>query len=126
MASDIFSKFADECRNNSELIHLYVSSIDGSQLYQLLIQCLHGSLVIFNKDPSIVDLLGKFRKCDEFANFHSLISQYIFISVFFLCSIQSGMGNIRANGILATIGCTQYPTPFDYGSVTEIERETAQ
>jgi len=57
LAADIFSKFPDECRNNSELIHLYVSNIDGSQLYQLLVQVLQGSLVIFDKDPSIVDLL---------------------------------------------------------------------
>lgn len=58
MAADVFSKFADECRNNSEIIHVYMSSIDSSQLYQLVVQCLHGALILFNKDQSIVDLLG--------------------------------------------------------------------
>ena len=58
MAADVFQKFADECRNNSELLHLLVSNVDGSQLYHLLVQCLHGALILFDKDSSIVDLLG--------------------------------------------------------------------
>jgi len=57
MAGDLFHKFSDECRNNSDLIHLYVSNIDADQLYYLLVQCLQTQLVIFSKDPSIVDLL---------------------------------------------------------------------
>lgn len=59
MAVDVFQKFPDESRNNSELLHLYVSNIDGSQLYQLVVQCLLGALVLFDKDPSIIELLGK-------------------------------------------------------------------
>lgn len=59
LAVDVFQKFPDESRNNSELIHLYVSHIDGTQLYQLLVQCLHGALVLFDKDPSVIELLGK-------------------------------------------------------------------
>nr|CAG4642335.1 EOG090X0205 [Evadne anonyx] len=57
LAADIFHKFADESRNNSQLIHLYVSSIDSLQLYQLMAQCSQGSLVLFEKNQSIVELL---------------------------------------------------------------------
>jgi len=57
LAADIFHKFADESRNNSQLIHLYVSSIDSSQLYQLIVQCSQGSLVLFEKNQSLVELL---------------------------------------------------------------------
>ena len=59
MAVDVFQKFPDESRNNSELLHLYVSNIDGTQLYQLVVQCLLGALVLFDKDPSVIELLGK-------------------------------------------------------------------
>lgn len=58
MAVDIFLRFADESRNNSQLIHLYVSNVDAAQLYQLLVQCLHGTLTLFDKDPSVVELLS--------------------------------------------------------------------
>nr|SVE79976.1 EOG090X0205 [Daphnia magna] len=57
MAVDVFQKFPDESRNNSELLHLYVSNIDGSQLYQLVVQCLLGALVLFDRDPSVIELL---------------------------------------------------------------------
>ena len=57
MAGDVFQRFAEESRNNSQLLHLYASHVDGSQLYSLLVQCLHGSLVLFNRDASIVDSL---------------------------------------------------------------------
>jgi len=57
LAADVFHKFADESRNNSQLIHLYVSSIDSSQLYQLIVQCSQGSLVLFEKNQSLVELL---------------------------------------------------------------------
>ena len=59
LAADIFHKFADESRNNSQLIHLYVSSIDSSQLYQLIVQCSQGSLVLFEKNQTLVELLRK-------------------------------------------------------------------
>lgn len=59
MAGDLFLRFADESRNNSQLIHLYVSRVDAGQLYQLLVQCLHGTLVLFDRDPSVVELLSK-------------------------------------------------------------------
>lgn len=49
MACDVFYRFAEESRNNSSILHLYVSHIDGRQLYQLLVQVLHGSLVLFNR-----------------------------------------------------------------------------
>nr|CAG4650774.1 EOG090X0205 [Simocephalus serrulatus]SVE94097.1 EOG090X0205 [Simocephalus serrulatus] len=66
MAADVFQKFPDESRNNSELLHLYVSHIDGTQLYQLLVQCLHGALVLFDKDPSIVELLTSSLEWETF------------------------------------------------------------
>merc|ERR1712071_425085 len=57
LAVDIFQKFADESRNNSQLIHLYVSHIDASQLYQLIVQCSQGSLILFDKNQTIIELL---------------------------------------------------------------------
>ena len=81
MAADVFQKFPDESRNNSELLHLYVSNIDGTQLYQLVVQCLQGALVLFDKDPSIVELLGK-RKYAKVAGIYVYYS-----SVFVICSI---------------------------------------
>nr|CAG4636812.1 EOG090X0205 [Ceriodaphnia reticulata]SVE72794.1 EOG090X0205 [Ceriodaphnia reticulata] len=66
MAADVFQKFPDESRNNSEIIHLYVSNIDGTQLYQLVVQCLHGALVLFDKDPSIVELLASSLEWETF------------------------------------------------------------
>lgn len=81
MAADVFQKFADECRNNSELLHLLVSNVDGSQLYHLLVQCLHGALILFDKDSSIVDLLGNdFIQFDFWIhelNLFLMISNYV-------------------------------------------------
>ena len=69
MAVDVFQKFPDESRNNSELLHLYVSNIDGTQLYQLVVQCLLGALVLFDKDPSVIELLGKPKTSECHLNF---------------------------------------------------------
>ncbi|XP_057365693.1 integrator complex subunit 3-like [Daphnia carinata] len=66
MAVDVFQKFPDESRNNSELLHLYVSNIDGTQLYQLVVQCLHGALVLFDRDPSVIELLASSLEWETF------------------------------------------------------------
>nr|CAG4641495.1 EOG090X0205 [Eurycercus lamellatus] len=66
MATDVFHRFAEESRNNSQILHLYVSNIDGSQLYQLLVQCLHGALVLFQKDPSVVEMLTSSLEWETF------------------------------------------------------------
>ncbi len=59
MACDIFFRFSEESRNNAALLQLYVSYIDGRQLYQLLVGVLHGSLTMFSRtDPSgLIDVL---------------------------------------------------------------------
>lgn len=66
MAGDIYLRFAEESRNNSQLLHLYASHVDGSQLYSLLVQCLHGSLVLFNRDASVVDTLAASLEWETF------------------------------------------------------------
>jgi len=86
MAVDVFQKFPDESRNNSELLHLYVSNIDGTQLFQLVVQCLLGALVLFDKDPSVIELLGKPKTSECHLNFgNGLI--FLNVNVFVINSI---------------------------------------
>ncbi|XP_052276619.1 integrator complex subunit 3-like isoform X2 [Dreissena polymorpha] len=47
---DIYSQFTSVCVGNTELLHMVVSTIDGSQLQELICQILQGNLVMFRKE----------------------------------------------------------------------------
>ncbi|XP_052795999.1 integrator complex subunit 3-like [Mya arenaria] len=47
---DIYTQFPNVCVGNAELLQLVVSSIDGSQLQELICQILQGNLVMFRKE----------------------------------------------------------------------------
>lgn len=50
LMSDIYTHFSNVCIGNTDLLHLIVSSIDGSQLQELICQILQGNLVMFRKE----------------------------------------------------------------------------
>ncbi|XP_060581601.1 integrator complex subunit 3-like, partial [Ruditapes philippinarum] len=47
---DIYTHFPNTCMGSAELLQLIVSSIDGSQLQDLICQILQGNLVMFRKE----------------------------------------------------------------------------
>lgn len=55
---DIYTHFPNVCIGNAELLHLIVSSIDGTQLQELICQILQGNLVMFNVKESFLSVLN--------------------------------------------------------------------